>query len=76
LIDKERALEDEAADLIDRQTRAREFVDLYSASMGTWATWAIGLQEVIADMLLRTDKQLAGQVEASAAGSDTPPCAG
>jgi hypothetical protein len=76
LFDKEKALKDEAADLMVRQTRAREFIELYTASMGAWAGWAVPLQEGISDMLLRTNKQLAGQVEARAAGSDTPPALG
>ena len=63
LLDKEKALEDEAADLAAKQTRAREFVELYSASVLAWANWAAALQSAIADILMATRKQLAGKLD-------------
>ncbi len=80
LLDKEKALEDEAADLATKNTRAGEFVELYRASILAWANWAVALQKTIADMLLTTHKQLAGHLDAGSPGaldpevlSDTPP---
>jgi hypothetical protein len=69
-IAKEKALKDKNAAVIVWQTRALEFVELYSNSMLTWVSWAGGLQKVMGDELLSTSKQLAGQVDASATGSD------
>lgn len=65
LIDKEKALEDEAADLISRQARAREFVQLYSASILTWGGWSMPLQKTTADTLLKTHRELAGEADTS-----------
>lgn len=67
LLDKEKALEDEAADLAAKQTRASEFVVLYRASMLAWANWAAALQNAIAGILLGTQKQLAGRLDTGSA---------
>ncbi len=67
LLDKEKALEDEAADLAAKQTRAREFIELYRASMLAWANWAAALQNAIVDILLGTQKQLAGRLDTGSA---------
>jgi hypothetical protein len=65
LIDKEKTLGDEVADLAAKQTRAREFVELYVASMLRWGQVAATLGNGLADMLLETEKELAGKQEVS-----------
>jgi hypothetical protein len=72
LIDKEKALEDEAADLAAKQARAREFVELYSAAMVAWGEWAMSLQNAVTELMLHTSRQLAGKKDAvSADGRDS-----
>jgi hypothetical protein len=61
LLDKEKALEDEAADLVTKQLRAHEFVDLYVASILRWGEVAAVQGKGLTDMLLRTRKELAGK---------------
>jgi hypothetical protein len=58
LINKEKALKAEVADLAAKHARARDFVELYSASLLAWASWAVALQKVVVDMVLHTSKQL------------------
>jgi hypothetical protein len=64
LFDKEAALEAEAADLITKQRRAREFVDLYTASIKAWVSWAVPITTSINDMSKKVQRQLAGQATA------------
>lgn len=67
LLAKEEVLKNEVADLAAKNTRAREFVELYNASILAWANWAAALQNAIADMLLATRKQLAGHLDTGSA---------
>jgi hypothetical protein len=57
LFDKERVLQDEAADLATKHARAHEFVELYSASIQAWSNWAVPLSKSTADMLLSINKE-------------------
>ena len=65
LTDKEEALRREAEDLKAKYTRAREFVELYLASMLRWGEGWIGIQKAINDLLELIEKRLVREQQLS-----------
>ena len=72
LFDKENALDKEAKDLIAKQSRAREFAEIYNLAMLTWVNWAVPLQRVIAEMLLQRQTEMSGGYRAGGAADAVP----
>ena len=62
LMDKEKALQDDAANLIKKHNAPQEFIQLYTSSLEVWINWAVPLSTTIGDMLLRANRQLGGDV--------------